>query len=325
MKYVRVLAAAVCLQLVLVYAPRVLAQQPPAQPAPAAQAPAAQAPTPGRGRGPIPIDSRVQIRMHHFADTNEDIPYALFVSSKITRGKKAPMIVSLHGLGGSHTTMMRPNAIDLAEAGGYILLAPMGYNPRGWYGIPAGPRRGGPPPNAAPNPTGAAAPANTAPANASPVSAGRRGGGRGALAGANDPPNVRELSEKETLQVVDLVRKEFNVDDDRTYLMGHSMGGAGTYYLAVKYPQRWAAIAAIAPAAFGLQASSLNTIPKMPVMVVHGDMDTAVPVSLSRTWVEVMKALKMPHQYIEVAGGDHGSVISSHQAEIFAFFAKYSK
>lgn len=321
MKYVHVLAAAVCIQLALVSAPEMLAQEPATQPAPAAAAPAAQTPAPGRGRGPIPVDPRVQIRMHRFADTNEDVPYALFVSSKVTRGKKAPMIVSLHGLGGTHTTMMRPNAIDLAEAGGYILLAPMGYNPRGWYGIPAGPRRGGPPPNAAPNPTGAAAPASVPPA--SPARQGAPRGG--AFAGANDPPNVRELSEKETLQVVDLVRKEFTVDDDRTYLMGHSMGGAGTYYLAIKYPQRWAAIAAIAPAAFGLQASSLNKIPKMPVMVVHGDMDTAVPVSLSRTWVEVMKALKMPHQYIEVAGGDHGSVISSHQAEIFAFFARYSK
>jgi hypothetical protein len=36
------------------------------------------------------------------------------------------------------------------------------------------------------------------------------------LNGANDPPNVRELSEKETLEVVDLVREEFNVDDKRS-------------------------------------------------------------------------------------------------------------
>jgi poly(3-hydroxybutyrate) depolymerase len=86
----------------------------------AAQQPAA----PGRGRGPQPVDPRVQIRMHHFAETNEDIPYALFVSSKVRKDKKAPMIVTLHGIGGTHTTMMRPNAIDLAEAGGYILLAP---------------------------------------------------------------------------------------------------------------------------------------------------------------------------------------------------------
>jgi predicted esterase len=314
-------ALALPVQLVSVLASVVQAQQPGSQPAPAppaadAPTPAAQAPGGGRGgRGQIPVDPRVQIRTHHFADMNEDIPYAVFVSSKVARGKRAPMIVSLHGLGGTHTTMMRPNAIDLAEAGGYILLAPMGYNPRGWYGVPAGPRRGGPPPNASPNPAAAAPSANP----------GRQGPPPGVLNGANDPPNVRELSEKETLEVVDLVRKEFNVDDKRTYLMGHSMGGAGTFYLAVKYPQRWAAIAAIAPAAFGLQASSLNVIPKMPVMVVHGDMDAAVPVSLSRTWVEVMKALKMPHQYIEVPGGDHGSVISSHQAEIFAFFAKHSK
>ena len=127
------------------------------------------------------------------------------------------------------------------------------------------------------------------------------------------------------MEVVDLVRKEFKVDEDRTYLMGHSMGGAGTYYLAVKQPKHWAAIAALAPAAFSLDPNSLAKIPKMPVMVVHGDMDTAVPVSLSRNWVEVMKSLNMTYQYIEVPGGDHGSVITSHQAEIFAFFAKHKR
>jgi predicted peptidase len=310
MKTSRYVFVASCLLIVMTLAPMLTAQQAPtATPAPQTAAPAGRG-----GRGPIPVDSRVQIRSHHFAETNEDIPYAIFVSSKVTRDKKAPMIVTLHGLGGTHTTMMRGNAIDLAEAGGYVLLAPMGYNPRGWYGIPAGPRRGGPPPNSAPSPNAAAQP-----------NAGRQGPPPGALNGANDPPNVRELSEKETLEVVDLVRKEFNIDDSRTYLMGHSMGGAGTYYLAVKYPQRWAAIATLAPAAFGLDPNSLSKIPTMPVMVVHGDMDTAVPVTLSRTWVETMKGLNMTHQYIEVPGGDHGSVISSHQAEIYAFFAKYSK
>ena len=31
------------------------------------------------------------------------------------------------------------------------------------------------------------------------------------------------------MNVLAMVRKEFNVDDNRTYLMGHSMGGARTY------------------------------------------------------------------------------------------------
>ena len=157
-------AFAGCVPLAVVYllGAAAAAQQPAA---PAAPAPSA-AQAPGRGRGPQPVDPRVQIRMHHFAEMNEDIPYALFVSSKVRKDKKAPMIVTLHGIGGTHTTMMRPNAIDLAEAGGYILLAPMGYNPRGWYGAPAPRgRRGAPPaPNGAPDaaaaipaPNGAAA------------------------------------------------------------------------------------------------------------------------------------------------------------------------
>ena len=319
----RVAAVAGCVQL-SVFA----AQQPPPPATPAA--PGAQAP--GRGRGPQPVDPRVQIRMHHFAETNEEIPYALFVSSKVKKDKKAPMIVTLHGIGGSHTTMMRPKAIDLAEAGGYILLAPMGYNPRGWYGAPApgGRGRGAPPaangaPNAGP-PTPPAAAAPPPNAGAAPGQ-GRRGAlPPGLVNNPNDPPNLRELSEKETLEVIELVRKEFKVDDDRTYVMGHSMGGAGALYLAIKYPQRWAAAAALAPAAFTVDAQGLSKIPKMPIMLVHGDMDTVVPVSVGRNWAAAMKAVPLKtYQYIEVPGGDHGTVIDSHQAEVYAFFAKHKR
>jgi predicted esterase len=296
MRFAPAFALALCVQFILTHAPAALAQEPVAQPAPPAQ---------GRGRGPIPVDPRVQIKTHRFIETNEDIPYAIYVSSKVSRDTKTPLIVALHGLGGTHTTMMRPNALDLAEAGGYIYVAPMGYNPRGWYGVPRGERRGGPP-SAAANP-------------------GRQGPPPGAMAAANDPPNLRELSEKDVLNVLDIVRKEFNVDENRTYLFGHSMGGAGTYHLAVKYPEKWAAIGVQAPAAFSLDPNALGKIPRMPVIVIHGDLDTAVPVALSRTWVEVMKTLNMPHQYIEVAGGDHGSVISGSMPDIFAFFARHSK
>ena len=319
---IRVLVVAACVAM----AANARALQAPggAQAVPAAPGTAAQAP--GRGRGPQPVDPRVQIRMHHFAETNQDIPYSLFVSSKVKKNKKAPLIVTLHGIGGTHLTMMRPNAIDLAEAGGYILLAPMGYNPRGWYGAPAPQRRGGPPP-AAPvdSARGAASDGRTAGAAAGPPP-GRRGLPPGLLNDPNDPPNLRELSEKETLEVVDLIRKEFKVDDDRTYLMGHSMGGAGTLYLGIKYPQRWAAIAALAPAAFAVDREGLSKIPKMPIMLVHGDMDTVVPVTVGRAWAEAMKSIPIKdYQYIEVPGGDHGTVITSHQKELFAFFAKHSR
>ena len=333
--WLRIGAIVACLQVVVAYPfgaagqqpAGASQQQPPAQPtAPGAPA-APAAPAPGRGRGPQPVDPRVQIRSHHFAETNEEIPYALFVSSKVKKGEKAPMIVTLHGLGGTHTTMMRPNAIDLAEAGGYILLAPMGYNPRGWFGAPAPQgRRGAPPAAVTPGAPPQAGQRGVAPGGTPGAGAPQGRGGRGpGGANAADPPNLRELSEKETLQVIELVRKEFTVDDTRTYVMGHSMGGAGALYLAIKYPERWAAAAAIAPAAFSVDSKGLSTVPRMPFMIVHGDMDTVVPPSVGRAWAEAMKSLNMTYEYVEVPGGDHGTVISSHQADIFAFFARHTR
>ena len=152
------------------------------------------------------------------------MPYALFVSSKVTQDKKNPLIVSLHGLGGDQNTMVRETlrSVELAEQGGYILVAPMGYNSGGWYGIPPGPPRAGGP-NAA--------------------AAAQRGRGVGAprpiIGGTaiTEAAKVREASEKDVMTVVAMIRKEFNVDERRIYLMGHSMGGAGTYYLS---PERCA-------------------------------------------------------------------------------------
>ena len=114
-----------------------LAQQPAQQPAPAAAAAAGRG---GRGA----IDPRVQQRTYLFTDTGEQLPYAVFVSSKVSKDKKNPLIVALHGLGGDQNTMMRANALQLAEEGGYIMVGPMGYNSGGWYGAPARYNGGGP-------------------------------------------------------------------------------------------------------------------------------------------------------------------------------------
>jgi predicted peptidase len=275
-----------------------LAQQSAQQPAPAAAA--------GRG-GRGAVDPRVQQRTYLFTDTGEQLPYAVFVSSKVSRDKKNPLIVALHGLGGDQNTMMRPNALQLAEEGGYIMVGPMGYNSGGWYGAPAryngggpGGRRGG---NAGPPPAGGAA--------------------------ITDPAKLHEASEKDVMNVLDMIRKEFNVDENRTYLMGHSMGGAGTIYLGVKYASIWAAIGAEAPATApaGLTPDTFSLEPakNVPMIIVQGDMDTLVPVAGARLWIEKMKELKITHQYIEVAGGDHGSVLTTGAPDIFAFFAGHTK
>jgi hypothetical protein len=108
----------------------------------------------------------------------------------------------LHGFSGNHGTFMRTAAVDAAEEGGYILVGVMGYSPSGSFGMPFGGR--------GPSRGPAVAPA-----------AGR--GGRGAPIGGTaetEPAKVAELSEKDALYVLEMVRKEFNVDDRRIYLMG---------------------------------------------------------------------------------------------------------
>jgi predicted peptidase len=261
----------------------------------------------GKGGARFAQDPRAQARTYHFADTNEDLPYSVFVSSKVKPGQKAPMVVTLHGLGAPQTIMMSKTAVDLAEEGGYILVAPMGYNVGGWYGSPVinmngrGPGGVGkgpaaPPPAAAPKP----------------------------------PYNLAELSEKDVMNVIGMARKEFNIDDKRMYLMGHSMGGAGTLFLGSKHSGLWAAIGAEAPAAFMMNNNRAEILGKLkaanvPVMIVQGDADELVPVANSRMWVETMKELKMDHEYVEQPGVGHGPVIQSGMNPIFEFFAKHKK
>ncbi len=242
-------------------------------------------------------DPRVQQRKYHFAETNEDLPYALFVSSKVTKGKKAPLIVALHGVFGDGNSLLRGGAIDLAEEGGYVLVGPMGYNPEGWFGSPVivmnrgqGKGKGGPPPTP-------------------------------------EPPNLAELSEKDVMNVLALMRQEFTIDDKRTYLMGHSMGGAGALFLGPKYADQWAAVASMAPAAFRMQPESLAPVKdKMPLFLAHGDADTVVPIDVGRRWAKTATELKMKDfKYLELPGADHGTVITQSMPEIFKFFKEHTR
>ena len=102
-----------------------------------------------------------------------------------------------------------------------------------------------------------------------------------------DAAAVRELSEKDVMTVLDIVRKEFSADDRRIYLTGHSMGASGTLYLGAKHADIWAAIAADAPP--GAPNAEGIAAAKMPTLINRGDADTAVPVAGTRRYVERLK------------------------------------
>ena len=236
----------------------------------------------------VAADRRVQARSYVFAETGKTISYALFVPSTYTASKKSPLIVALHGLGRPFDWMMGyEGMIDFAERDGFIVVSPLGYHSRGWYGS-RGPGLAG---NAQP----------TAPAEQLPA-------------------NLGELSEKDVMNVLDIVRRDYAVDADRIYLFGHSMGGAGTYHLAAKHPELWAGLAVAAPAPSASPAQ-LEGFRQLPILVLQGDKDQLV--TQTRQWVAKMKELGMAQIYIEVKDGDHSLFISKDRemlSKVFSFF-----
>ena len=61
------------------------------------------------------------------------------------------------------------------------------------------------------------------------------------------------------------------------------------------------------------------------MIVVQGDNDTLVRPEGTRRWVEKLKELKVPYEYLEIAGAGHGDVISKGMPQIFEFFEKQQK
>jgi poly(3-hydroxybutyrate) depolymerase len=141
------------------------------------------------------------------------------------------------------------------------------------------------------------------------------------------PPELREYSEKDVMNVLAFMRAEFDVDENRIYLLGQSMGGAGAMYLAVKHPDLWAAVAAGAPPIQHTSETIVNfaAIRRMPVVLVHGDRDALVTVEVSRRLSNLMKELRMTYEYHEIPGGSHPNAIDMGAPWMFSFFDQHRK
>jgi poly(3-hydroxybutyrate) depolymerase len=134
-----------------------------------------------------------------------------------------------------------------------------------------------------------------------------------------DPASRRkqELSEQDVMQVLARMRQHYKIDDSRIYLMGHSMGAIGAWFLAAKHPQMWAALGPIAGTGNPQSVARMRHIPQF---IVHGDADPTVPVAGSRNMVAEMKKLGVDHVYVEVPGGNHTEIAAPNLPAMFEFF-----
>jgi predicted esterase len=132
-------------------------------------------------------------------------------------------------------------------------------------------------------------------------------------------------SERDVIDVINEMKRDFSIDADRVYLMGHSMGGYGAWSIAVNNPELFAAIAPISGGGTPFSKPKLKAITHVPWIVVHGDKDPTVPVEESRKMVTAGKELGIDIKYIEVPGGGHGDVVVPAFKDIFDWFDAHKR
>lgn len=132
------------------------------------------------------------------------------------------------------------------------------------------------------------------------------------------------------VKALDQTVAEFKADTRRLYVTGFSLGGYGSWYVAAKYPGKFAAIVPIGgnikiperfPRAFlekfippdmlmlydakDPHAVFVKAVGKTPAWIFHGETDEAVPVSDARSTAEALKAAKVSVRYTEYKGAGH--------------------
>ncbi len=99
------------------------------------------------------------------------------------------------------------------------------------------------------------------------------------------------------------VLQEYNVDKNRIYITGYSMGGYGTWSAITKSPDLFAAAA---PIAGGGNASTICNAKGIPIRAYHGNKDSVTPYSGSERLVKALKECGAAAELFTIEGGNHG-------------------
>jgi predicted peptidase len=125
------------------------------------------------------------------------------------------------------------------------------------------------------------------------------------------------------INLLDDIVAQYDVDTERIYLTGLSMGGFGTWALASKYPERFAAIAPICGGGGRFMAYKLKD---MPVWVFHGAKDKVVPLKESEDMVDAIREYGGSAKLTVYPEAGHDSWTETYDnQELYEWFLEYRK
>lgn len=124
------------------------------------------------------------------------------------------------------------------------------------------------------------------------------------------------------------ITTKFNVDTNKVYLTGVSLGGSGTWYLAIKYPGKFAAIAPISGFTRHMDFIMKNTdqLVDIPIWAFHGKNDKVVEFEDTEWIVNKLKEKNKDLKFTAAPDAGHGMYWSVYpEQELYDWFLKYDK
>ncbi|HOW44240.1 MAG TPA: prolyl oligopeptidase family serine peptidase [Candidatus Aminicenantes bacterium] len=148
------------------------------------------------------------------------------------------------------------------------------------------------------------------------------------IAAPQCPEHIRWSTENWFENFFREVTGQYRIDRDRVYLTGNSLGGSGTWYLAVKYPEKFAAIAPLCGFTTHMEYIEKNIarLNDMPIWAFHGKMDAVVPFEETKKMVRKLEGKNEDLRFtIEPAAGHgiHWQVYPGQ--ELYDWFLKHDR
>lgn len=124
--------------------------------------------------------------------------------------------------------------------------------------------------------------------------------------------------------LLDKIENDYNIDAERIYLTGYSLGGYGTWNFAILNPERFSAIVPISGGA--ISPKKALCLKNLPIWVAHGDNDTAVDLEESKRIVDCLKKYNSNIIFKVYEGRGHEVCTTAYEEpELFQWLLKQKK
>jgi len=232
-----------------------------------------------------------QHRCYFFKEANAEERYRVCVPENWDGKSKLPLVMFLHGAGNDESSYLDHNnkqMVRLANEHGFLLVSPMGD--KGAYGnflrlsAPFGNEKG----------------AAELMAQVTPES-----------------ERINQLSEKDVINVLEIVLHEYPIDRASMFLTGHSMGSGGTWYIGAKYSDYWNALAPMSGPFVQKSGYPWESLHQINFFITEGIQTPSLNGSRAvRDWM-VEQGFKLEYKEVDA---DHGDMVPIVLPDVFDFF-----